>query len=221
MDFESFLLAATTEDLFDETHAREHADAVEFRMDLADSPLMALEEYDGTLPIIAVNRSSKEGGEAGSGAGLEILDAATDHTSIAAIEVDLASVTDGGQSTIETARSQGIRTIAAVHDCNGTPPAAELHELGRLAGDVADVAKIAVTARDVGDVLRLLSVTRELTTDGYRVATVAMGEPGRHFRVIAPFYGSRIGYAPVRKGAATAPGQIDLETHREVYETIK
>jgi 3-dehydroquinate dehydratase-1 len=75
--------------------------------------------------------------------------------------------------------------------------------------------------RDVGDVLRLLSVTRKLTTDGYRVATVAMGGPGRHSRVILPFYGSRIGYAPVRKGAATAPGQIDLETLREVYETIK
>lgn len=187
-------------------------------MDLADSPLSTLEAYDCTLPIIASNRSSKEGGEADPTGRLEVLDAATDVQSVEAIEVNLASVTEAGNSIIQAARHEGIRTIAAVHDCNGTPPASELLELGRLAGDVA---KIGVTVLDVGDVLRVLSVTRELTTDGYRVATIAMGEPGRHSRVIAPFYGSRIGYAPVRERAATSPGEIDLETHREVYETLK
>ena len=39
MNFDSFVLAAATADLDDEAAAREHADAVEFRMDLAEDPL--------------------------------------------------------------------------------------------------------------------------------------------------------------------------------------
>jgi 3-dehydroquinate dehydratase-1 len=41
---------------------------------------------------------------------------------------------------------------------------------------------------------------------------MAMGEAGRHTRVVAPLYGSRIGYAPVDPSRATAPGQYDLAT---------
>lgn len=222
MDFESFVLAASTGDLADEPAAREHADALEFRMDLADDPLEALEDYDGVLPVIATNRAASEGGDADEEGRLDALEAASAVDAVAAIDVELASVTDGaGESVIETARNHEVHAIASVHDFEGTPPASELRELGRLAGDVADVAKIAVTARDVDDVLGLLSVTRELTVDGYRVATMAMGEPGRHSRVIAPLYGSRIGYAPVHENAATAPGQFDLKTFRTVFETIR
>jgi len=222
MDFESFVLAASTGDLSDEPVARDHADALEFRMDLADDPLDALRGYDGDLPIIATNRAASEGGDADERGRLDALETAATIDAVEAIDVELASVTDGsGESTIDAARRHRVGTIASVHDFNGTPPASELRQLGNLAGDVGDVAKIAVTAHDVGDVLRLLSVTRGLTTDGYRVATMAMGEPGRHSRVIAPLYGSRIGYAPIREEEATAPGQFDLATFRDVFERIR
>ncbi|EMA31721.1 3-dehydroquinate dehydratase [Halobiforma lacisalsi AJ5] len=36
MEFDSFVLTASTADLTEEPAAREHADAIEFRMDLAD-----------------------------------------------------------------------------------------------------------------------------------------------------------------------------------------
>jgi len=222
MDFESFVLAASTGDLGDEPAARDHADAIEFRMDLAEEPLGDLEDYDGVLPVIATNRAPSEGGDADEEGRLETVAAAAATDAVEAVDVELASVAaGGGESAIETARRHGVSTIASVHDFEGTPPASDLSRLGRRAGDVADVAKVAVTALDAGDVLRLLSVTRELTADGYRVATMAMGEPGRHSRVIAPLYGSRIGYAPVREDEATAPGQFDLETFRDVFERIR
>jgi 3-dehydroquinate dehydratase-1 len=53
------------------------------------------------------------------------------------------------------------------------------------------------------------------------VATMAMGEAGRHSRAVAPLYGSRIGYAPVDPADATAPGQYDLETLRGLVETLQ
>jgi 3-dehydroquinate dehydratase-1 len=49
---------------------------------------------------------------------------------------------------------------------------------------------------------------------------MAMGEPGRHTRAVAPLYGSRIGYAPVDPEEATAPGQYDLGTLRTLYDLL-
>jgi 3-dehydroquinate dehydratase-1 len=49
---------------------------------------------------------------------------------------------------------------------------------------------------------------------------MAMGEPGRHSRAVAPLYGSRIGYAPVDPAEATAPGQYDLATLRELVDAL-
>ncbi len=62
MEFDSFVLTAAVADLTEEPAAREHADAVEFRMDLADEPLSALEAYDGELPILATNRPAWKAG---------------------------------------------------------------------------------------------------------------------------------------------------------------
>jgi len=59
--FEEFVLTASTADLSEEPQAREHADAVEFRMDLASDPLAQLDTYDGELPLLVTNRASWEG----------------------------------------------------------------------------------------------------------------------------------------------------------------
>jgi 3-dehydroquinate dehydratase-1 len=88
------------------------------------------------------------------------------------------------------------------------------------AGEYGDVAKLAVTAQSHGDVLDLLLATRELTARGDAVATMAMGELGRHSRAVAPLYGSRIGYAPVDPASATAPGQFDLATLRDLVDRL-
>jgi 3-dehydroquinate dehydratase-1 len=50
---------------------------------------------------------------------------------------------------------------------------------------------------------------------------MAMGEAGRHTRVVAPLYGSRIGYAPVDPARATAPGQYDLGTLSRLVDELR
>ncbi|MFW6265436.1 MAG: type I 3-dehydroquinate dehydratase, partial [Halanaeroarchaeum sp.] len=55
---------------------------------------------------------------------------------------------------------------------------------------------------------------------GESVATMAMGRPGRHSRVVAPLYGSSIGYAPVEPENATAPGQYDLKQLRTLVDAL-
>ncbi|ELY78053.1 type I 3-dehydroquinate dehydratase [Natrinema gari] len=213
LQFDSFVLAASTAALADEPAAREHADAIEFRMDLADEPLAALEAYDGELPILATNRAEWEGGEAPAKGRLEALAEATAVDAVAAIDLELESILDGAAAAVlETARDRGVSIVASTHDFEGTPSRDAMVQTLTEASTYADVAKLAVTAESTADTLALLSATEQVTARGEPVATMAMGDAGRHTRAVAPVYGSKIGYAPVDPADATAPGQYDLET---------
>ncbi|MGQ3411736.1 type I 3-dehydroquinate dehydratase [Natrinema sp. LN54] len=221
LTFDSFVLTAATATLADEPAAREHADAIEFRMDLADEPLAALEAYEGELPIIATNRADWEGGDATDDGRLEALAGATAFDAVAAIDVELESILEGdAEDVLETARDRDVSIIASAHDFDGTPARKEMVRTLTEAGKYADVAKLAVTAQSTADALALLSATEQLTTHGDAVATMAMGEVGSHTRAVAPVYGSKIGYAPVDPSEATAPGQYDLETLAELVARL-
>ena len=222
MNFEEFVLAASVADLDAEPRAREHADAVEFRMDLADEPLAALDDYGGRLPILATNRAAWEGGEAADDdERLAALAEAAELACVGAVDVELESLTAGeGERVAERARRSGTAVVASVHDFERTPPRADLRGKLDAATDRADVGKLAVTAESRADVLDLLALTHEFADAGERVATMAMGAPGRHSRAVAPLYGSRIGYAPVDPADATAPGQYDLETLARLVDDL-
>ena len=222
LEFEAFTLAAATADLDEEPAARVHADCVEFRMDLAADPLSALSGYEGELPLLATNRPEWEGGEAAPEGRIEALETAIEHEAVEAVDVELAALSNGdGHGLVEKAASRGVSVVVSTHDFEGTPPRPELGRLLTRAGEVGDVAKLAVTAADREDALDLLAATRAHAAEGRRVATMAMGEAGRHTRAVAPVYGSKIGYAPVDPVEATAPGQYDLETLRSLVDALR
>lgn len=223
MEFREFVLAACTTDLADEPDARGVADAVEFRMDGADEPLAAIERYDGELPILATNRAAWEGGEseADEADRLDRLCEAAEHDAVEAIDIELASAREPvGERAIERVCDAGVSVVVSVHDFETTPEREELVSLLDAASMLGDVGKLAVTAEHRDDVLDLLEVTHALDREGRAVATMAMGEAGRHSRAVAPLYGSRIGYAPVDPASATAPGQYDLATLSELIERL-
>ena len=223
LDFGSLVLAAATPDLADEPAARDHADAVEFRMDLAhEDPLATLDDYSGELPIIATNRTEHEGGEAPHDPErLHVLREAAECAPVAAVDVELATVTEGTDEDLLThARANDAQVVVSTHDFEHTPRERLSELLGR-ACEYGDVGKIAVTAQDPGDVLEILRVTHEFASSDTPVATMAMGEAGRHSRVVAPVYGSRIAYAPVDPDRATAPGQYDLATLADLIERLE
>lgn len=220
MEFESFVLAAVTADLSEEPMARGAADALEFRLDLADDPLDQLAAYDGELPLIATNRVESEGGGAPEGPGrLDALVSALDYSAVEAVDVELAAVQDGA-GVVDAARAHNAAVVVSAHDFEGTPAAETMESTLRAAATAGDVGKLAVTASGPGDVLDLLGLTWRLTDEGLPIATMAMGEAGRHSRAVAPVYGSRLGYAPVDPAGSTAPGQYDLETLRTLVDGL-
>jgi 3-dehydroquinate dehydratase-1 len=228
--FEEFVLAASTADLREEPAARTHADAVEFRMDLASDPLDQLASYDGALPLLVTNRASWEGGEADGTARYDALSTAVGHDAVAAVDIELAALrgarpNDAEESHAvalrETAREAGVDVVASVHDFESTPEPAALVDLLADAATEGDVGKLATTATGPRDALAMLEATHEATAAGHRVATMCMGEPGRHTRAVAPAYGSKIGYAPVEAADATAPGQYSLATLRRLVDDLR
>jgi 3-dehydroquinate dehydratase-1 len=225
MDFERFVLAAATADLGDEPRARAHADALEFRMDMASDPLGALAAYDGDLPLIATNRVDWEGGGAAdTDARVDALLTAVDTPAVEAVDVELAALRGEGAvdatPVVERAREADVAVVVSTHDFERTPARDRLETLLSAAARRGDVGKLAVTAESPDDVLALLGATRAATVRGETVATMAMGEAGRHSRAVAPIYGSRVGYAPVDPAAATAPGQFDLATLADLIDRL-
>lgn len=223
MDFEEFVLAASTADLDDVAAAREYADAIEFRLDLATAGVDAIPDGNMNLPLIVTNRVEWEGGEAADTPGrLDALCDAIARPAVEAVDVELATLRAGdGDRVLSRAREHDVTVVVSTHDFEGTPGRDRLRELLSRASEWGDVAKLAVTGTSPDDVLDLLTVTRAATVDGERVATMAMGEVGRHSRVVAPLYGSRIGYAPLDPERATAPGQYDLPTFRTLHGLLQ
>lgn len=222
MEFASFVLAASTADLAEEPAARADADAIEFRLDLAEAPLEQLAAYDGELPVIATNRVEGEGGEAADDAArLDALETAVAAPSVDAVDVELAAVEAGdAREVLVAARAHDVSVVISAHDFEATPEAAAMESTLRAAAEAGDLGKLAVRAADPGDVLALLSVTWRLAGADVPVATMAMGAAGQHSRAVAPLYGSRLGYAPVSPDRATAPGQYDLATLRTLLDGL-
>ncbi len=180
------------------------ADVLELRVDLLEEDaLQTLSELRKLgLPVIITNRMEEEGGSwTGSEAGriqklLELLPLAD------AVDIELCA--EKRDEVVKRAKSAKKTVIISMHDFEKTPE----HEV--MAGIIdesfeagADIAKLAVMANSLEDVLRLLEVT--LHSKG-KVCAIAMGDLGRHSRVIAPIYGSVMTYGYVDEPAA--PGQL-------------
>jgi 3-dehydroquinate dehydratase-1 len=225
MDFSSFRLLAAGSDLSMEPAARADADGVELRMDFADAPLEQLRSYDGELPVLVTNRVEWEGGEAeDTAARLDALEDAVAVDAVAAVDLELAAFEGEGNHDVsrvaERARDDDVSVVVSTHDFEATPSREAIAERLERACERGDVGKMAATAHSPDDVLAMLGATRDLTASGETVATMCMGEAGRHSRAVAPLYGSKIGYAPVDPDAATAPGQYDLTTLRGLVEQL-
>lgn len=220
MQFDEFVLVGAVSELPSEVPAS--ADAIEFRMDMAEHPLAQLDGFEHTAPIIATNRAAEEGGQDPGPNRLELLLEAISHPAVEAIDLELSTVQSGeADEHLEAARETDTAVIVSWHDFAGTPSADRLRARLRAAADVGTVGKAAVTAESVGDVLVLLEITHELTRAGATIATMSMGEIGRHSRAVAPLYGSRIGYAPLDPAESTAPGQYDLETLADLVARLR
>ncbi len=150
-------------------------------------------------PIIVTNRPVRQGGactapeEGRLGVLRRAAELGADY-----VDVELDSAAALGALPGGTAR------IVSHHDLKGTPSDLEGLLRGiRQAG--ADVAKIAVTARDICDVPAVLSLLQRHAAEAPLIA-LAMGEEGVSSRILAGKFGAFLTYASLSGRRRLRPG---------------
>ncbi|MCC7576826.1 MAG: type I 3-dehydroquinate dehydratase [Methanomethylovorans sp.] len=199
------------------------ADMLEIRLDLLGikdkkSALAMIEDVKAAVNLlcIATNRLPIDGGK-WEGAEEKRIQLLLDILPVVdAVDVELAAAPDLREKLISTAHGLGKTVIVSHHDFNGTPPIEKIRNMLEMAWQSGgDIAKFAAKANSPADTMNLLRVTHEATRP---VCMIAMGDLGKHTRVIAPFYGSVLTYGSI--GEAVAPGQLSIAELKRVMKVL-
>ena len=192
----------------------EVADLFEVRADFVrDLDLAALLEAR-TKPILFTCRPESEGGRwpdtdpAGRRA---MLQRAVD------LGFDLVDVEARAVFDEIVAAKAGRGLVLSWHDFEGTPD--DLDGICEaLAVHRPDVVKIAVTARSVADLGRLLAfASRRAGVPGPRLVALAMGPLGVASRILGGRHGAPFTFASPENGREAAPGQLPVAVLADVY----
>ncbi len=185
----------------------EGADIVEIRLDLFPGADIGALVAASPLPVLVTLRSQAEGGEGPDACEIR--------------KPLLENAIEGGAHLVdlEWARDRELiaglglspeRVVLSWHDTRGTPENLQEIAVAMLAEPVA-LVKIVPTARTLGDLERILSLsTPEVTpgkSDRLRLIAFAMGSVGVPSRYLAPLLGAPIGFAAWSTEAPAAPGQ--------------
>jgi len=195
------------------------ADAIELRLDMMDRgedlhEILSRLRDRFNIPIIITNRMAEEGGN-WRGSEDERVNVLRSLLPLADV-VDIELRAPQRETVISEARRLEKTVIVSAHDFKRTPPPAELKRILEEEQAVGgDISKLAVTPQRPRDVLNLLEAGLNAS---FPVCIIAMGDLGRHTRVIASLYGSRLTYASVDE--AMAPGQLRIDRVREIMKTI-
>jgi len=212
--------------------AKMGADILELRLDLLAirdpekaEELIGKIKFETGLPVLITNRSSIEGGK-WEGNEAERIRLLTDLLSLKdgpeAIDIELSADKEERDRAVKMAKVHGKTVIISFHDFLKTPSIEEMEtilEAAFLAG--ADIAKIAVMPHSIRNVLDLLGLALDAAEAGRAVCTIAMGNTGKHTRVIAPFYGSVLTYASVDDTISAAPGQLPVNEVKKIMELLE
>lgn len=189
------------------------ATMVELRLDLcaqmgADCAALVAGISSLLLPVMATNRSKDEGGK-WSGSDSDRLQLLLDADAAGAvfIDVELAHI------SALAARPTQAKLILSYHDFNGM--GANLNTIvTHMYAAGADIAKIAVTATDAGDLSTIEMLYHDFSE--HELVAIAMGEEGLPSRLLAGAWGAAFTFATVND-QSSAPGQPTVEDLVDMY----
>jgi 3-dehydroquinate dehydratase/shikimate dehydrogenase len=188
--------------------AEKGAELVELRLDyvvravnikrlLADRP----------CPTIATCRREQDGGKWERSEDERIMalrSAIADGVDYVDLEEDVAE---------QIPRFGGTKRIISYHNFEETPEnLREIHD--RCASRDADIVKIATTANNPRDNLRVLQLISESETP---TVALCMGDMGIPSRILAGKFGAPFTYATFHKERALAPGQLSYDEMQNLY----
>lgn len=196
------------------------ADLIELRIDMFDdiSPGHVMEMFriatdKFNKPLITTVRDVSEGGQRDIPDRFALYEAAVPLSDFVDVEVNSKSLLQ----KVKGIMNDRNFLIGSYHNFDLTPQDDFLDGIvmrGNVLG--ADMVKIAVTAKDRDDLIRLLLFTLRHKDSG--MITMCMGEQGLPSRIIAPVFGSLIAYGYINK--PSAPGQLSVVQLSEIFSLL-
>lgn len=196
------------------------ADIIELRIDMFDniSPDYVMEMFGiakdkFNKPLIATVRDVSEGGQRDIPHRLALYEAAVPLSDFIDVEVNSESLLQ----KVKGIMNDRTLLIGSYHNFDLTPQDDFLDGIvirGKVLG--SDMVKIAVTAKNRDDLIRLLLFTLRHKDSG--MITMCMGEHGSPSRIIAPVFGSVIAYGYINK--PSAPGQLSVMQLSEIFSLL-
>ncbi|MEI7294469.1 type I 3-dehydroquinate dehydratase [Paraburkholderia tropica] len=125
------------------------------------------------------------------------------------------------REVVAAAHAAGIKVVMSSHDFKKTPSTDEIISRLRKQDKMgADILKIAVMPHNAADVLKLLDATEQIRDHYSRkpLLTMSMGGLGAVSRFSGEVFGSDLTFGMI--GQASAPGQVDAKSLRQVLKTI-
>ncbi len=193
----------------------------ELRLDYLEQPDLKRLLRDLPGKVIATNRLESEGGRwRGSEAERRALLEEALGCGVDFLDLELAA--DPAWRREIYSRRGDTRIILSWHDFSGTPDAPRLEEVLQemLAAD-CDILKIVTQALEPDDNLRVLSLIPKAKAAGREIIAFCMGAAGKWSRVVAPYLGSFLTFAPYSKKGASAPGQLTVNEIRRFWRVMK
>ncbi len=201
------------------------------KTDLAEVWLDQIKDLDlkslikkAPLPLVLVcKKPAEKGAFKGSDARLAAI--LSDSCKFGAKYVDIPLVglrnKDYGLSKVIRNKKQ-TKIIISHHDFKKTPTLAWMlktaHEMKKKG---ADIVKIAVMARSLEDAFTVISLAQILQAEKIPHILIGMGKKGILTRIITPFLGGTIMFAPLKTSKSTASGQLTVEELKKAWSLIK
>jgi 3-dehydroquinate dehydratase-1 len=198
----------------------QHADLIEVRLDsLKNHDRIAEIPSCSKIALIATNKSAEQHGKF-SGTETErqkiLVDAA--RNGFTYVDVDLS--TPKQKELISKLKEAGVKVIVSFHDFEQTPPLPQLDKV--LEEEVAlgaDICKIITTANSIKDNLTTLNFV-SVASKKVKIVCFAMGDLGKHSRLVSPVFGAFFTFASLDEKRKTAKGQITIQEMNSAYEAL-
>ena len=198
----------------------QHADLIEVRLDsLNNHDQIATIPSCSKTPLIATNKSTKcHGNFSGSETEQQKILMNAARNGFTYVDVDLG--TPNQTELISNLHEAGAKVIVSFHDFEQTPT---VLQLGKVLDEEialgADVCKIITTAITVEDNLTTLDFVSEASKKA-KIVCFAMGELGKHSRLVSPVFGAFFTFASLDEKRKTAKGQLTIQEMNNAYEEL-
>ena len=199
---------------------------IDFYQDIHDlgkvNEMLKMVKENTNKPILFTYRSLREGGQIqlSNEEYCALVECACQSGCVDLIDIELMSGKLVVYQLVEMIHQHHLSVIMSYHNFDMTPDSKDLQEyLESMEVLDADILKIAVMPQSREDVVRLMTVTAQMSEKINRpLVTMSMGKLGVVTRISGELTGSSITFAS--GGKASAPGQIGVDDMNDILEVL-